>query len=496
MKKTFKCVIKIESPVHIGCDEVYDPTGFVVEEENNYLVQFEPSEFIIGLDDQEREKLSNICCQGDLSSILKLYKFFQGRKVVGRKISVTPDFVSHYRDTLNISEREIQQKLNKFIVERTAFRSWDNRAYLPGSSIKGALRTGYLNHLCEGKKHDTGSAKILEQKLMDYRSINDDPFAMVKVSDFQPVGNVKTKVVYAVNKKKKISDREAGGPYQILEVIEPGAVFIGDISVQDVHPKSPIRRPVDLETLLIGTNQFFINEHIRENTQLSAVNIHAEKIQDHGGERMLLRMGRHSGAESVTIAGNRDIKIMLGRGNRPTYKDHSTTFWLASPRKKANNSSGLTPFGWTCIEALLPDHEKENNSLEKEYQQSLVMAAQNMAQAAAQRLQKEEENQKKIVEEQKKLEHEKIKAAQKQAELDAMPPEDRELIKIFDSGNVMENKVVDLYKRLDEMEISFKQKSAEKIKQYYKGTGKWKVNKKKKKQFAKVSKLKKILGDI
>ncbi len=206
MKKTFKCMIKTASPIHIGCDEVYEPTGFVVEEENNCIVQFESSELITALGEQERERLSSICCQGDLPSILKLYKFFQGRKVKGRRISVTADFVAHYRDTLKIPEndsRKIQNELNKFIVERTAFRTWDSRAYLPGSSIKGALRTGYLNHLCNGQKVNIRPAKDLEQKLMDYKSIDEDPFALVKVSDFQPVGDVKTKIVYAVNKKKK-----------------------------------------------------------------------------------------------------------------------------------------------------------------------------------------------------------------------------------------------------------------------------------------------------
>jgi len=496
MKKTFKCMIKIESPIHIGCDEVYDPVSFVMDEKNNFLVPFEPSEFITSLDDQARDKLSSICCQGNLSSLLKLYKFFRGRKTDGRRVSVTPEFVSHYQETLKISEREIKQKLNKFIVERSAFRPWDNRPYLPGSSIKGSLRTGYLNHLCKGQKLNTRQAKALEQRLMDYRSIDDDPFARVKVSDFQPAGNVKTKIVYAVNKKKKLSDKEAGGPYQILEVIEPGAIFIGDISVEDVHPKSSIKKPVNLETLLIGANNFFINEHSRENRQLSAVNIHAQEIQQHGGEKMLFRLGRHSGAESVTISGNRDIKIMLGRGNRPKFLDHATTFWLASPGKTAKLSSGLLPFGWSCIEAISPSHEKKLNSLEKEYQQSLVIAAQNMAKAAALQLQKEEELQKKIAEEQKKLEQKKIQEAQRQAQLDAMTPEDRELATIFDSGSILENEVVELFNRLDKMEKNFRQKSAEKIKAFYIQEGKWKVNKKKKKQFAKVSKLKIIIGEI
>ena len=31
-KQTFKCYIKTLSPIHVECDEVYEPTGFVMDE--------------------------------------------------------------------------------------------------------------------------------------------------------------------------------------------------------------------------------------------------------------------------------------------------------------------------------------------------------------------------------------------------------------------------------------------------------------------------------
>ena len=170
MKQSYKCIIRTLSPVHIGCGDVYEPTGFVVDEKNLNLVQFEFSEFLASLNDNEKEQLSAICSQGNLVSILKLYKFFQGKKADGRKIDVTSEFVKHYKDTLKIPENnpgQIQKKLNRFIVERTAFRPWDNRPYLPGSSIKGALRTGYLNFLCKGQKIK-GS---IEKKLMNLKNM-------------------------------------------------------------------------------------------------------------------------------------------------------------------------------------------------------------------------------------------------------------------------------------------------------------------------------------
>lgn len=499
MKKTFKCMIKIVSPVHIGCDEVYEPTGFVVDQDNSELIHFDPSWFIANLEEQEREKLSSICLQGDLPSILKLYKFFQNRKADGQQVKITSDFIRHYNNTLKIPEnnfKRIQQDLNNFTIQRTAFRTWDSRAYLPGSSVKGAMRTGYLNYLCNGRKINVqrGKEKLIENKLLNYNQIDEDPFSRVKISDFQPVGDVKTKIVYAVNKKKIPSDKEARGPYQILEIIEPGSIFKGYITVDEdkPHPENPVKKPIELVTLLTGTNDFFTKENAREKRELNKINILMPDMDGSKENNLWLRIGRHSGAESVTIKGNRDIKIMQGR---PPYQDHATTLWLASPKRKENNSSALSPFGWSYITYLTSDYEQELTILEKEYQESVV-EQENKTEKSLQQ-QSLEETQKKQREEnrQKQLELEKLEQERKKAALKEMSPEERMLAEIFDSGEIVENSVVELFNKLDDMEESFKLKSAAKIKDYYIQQGKWKVNKKQKKQFAKVSKLKSILGE-
>lgn len=66
----------------------------------------------------------------------------------------------------------------------------------------------------------------------------------------------------------------------------------------------------------------------------------------------MLRIGRHSGAEAVTIEGNRHIKIMRGKGQQPKYLDHTTTIWLASETSKPNTNNGLLPFGWAVMEVV------------------------------------------------------------------------------------------------------------------------------------------------
>lgn len=43
---TYYCRLKVLSPVHIGCDEVYEPTGFAIDEEQKKLIAFEAASFL------------------------------------------------------------------------------------------------------------------------------------------------------------------------------------------------------------------------------------------------------------------------------------------------------------------------------------------------------------------------------------------------------------------------------------------------------------------
>ena len=67
------------------------------------------------------------------------------------------------------------------------------------------------------------------------------------------------------------------------------------------------------------------------------------------GDAFLLRVGRHSGAESVTLDGVRDIRIMQGRGMPARFADEATTVWLAAERENITRGD-LLPFGWLLVE--------------------------------------------------------------------------------------------------------------------------------------------------
>ncbi|MFY9113125.1 MAG: type III-A CRISPR-associated RAMP protein Csm5 [Desulfomonilia bacterium] len=352
MNTTTTFHIRTISPIHIGCDEVYEPMSFVIDEQNDVLVSFDPTDFLKGLDDQGRLRFSEICKKGTVESILEIYRFMRGRNCLGHRVNICPGFKKHYQETLSISPkdgRRIRRELNSFVISRTAFNPVTNQPYLPGSSIKGALRTAWLNLKQKEKKlqpKGASRARELEQELLDGGSFSTDPFRTVKVSDFMPVGEVKTRIVYAVNEKKKVSTYKARGLAQIVEVIEPGSVFEGSISISSPLKESRIVSPVDIQGLMDSAVRFYLGEKDAEDkilVEIGAKPVKAE-VPDRG---FILRIGRHSGAECLTIEGHRSIRIM--KGKPPGKLERSTTLWLSAQDRRVSIETPGVPFGWVSV---------------------------------------------------------------------------------------------------------------------------------------------------
>ena len=500
-KQVFTCYLKILSPVHIGCDEVYEPSGFVVDESQKQLIVFDPFMFIRSLSPEDKNRFADICKKGNVASILEIYKFLRNRQAEGRPINVCNGFLTHYKNTLNVSSNDtkrIEQELNKFLIPRTAFNTIDQRPYLPGSGIKGALRTAYLNDRASVKNlRRQRDAKQLEKILLKYRSIPDDPFRLVKVSDFKPVGDAPTRIVYGVNQKKKITAKQPRGLPLLFEIIQPGAVFEGVITVEQPLRGAGVQEPVNLNALLESAYKFFSHEKQREERELRQIgftNFFETPAQGTG----LIRCGRHSGAEAVTIAGHRDIRIMLGRGKK-TFLDHATTVWLASESKHLNQKNAI-PFGWIQVGRLGESKLRSFEEQEDQWRKKDAQKRQARFQAIEQvRLAKKQAA---VIAARKAEEKARLQKAEaeRKAAFEAMTPEEKELV-IFSEKNIRVEKVNTLFNKIDKYSKENQIKLAKKLKQYWKDNKKWTKKdvgqKQWKKVRAKVNKIDTILkGDV
>ena len=386
MEKPLKVRLHILSPVHIGCDEVYEPTSFLIDEKKGRLIEFDPMDFIKSLSPQDSQMFSDLCMQGNISSIVNIYKFISSKQLKGREVEIASGLFSHYKKVRELpvsDERKIRNEINQFTISKTAHNPHSDQPYIPGSSLKGSLRTAYLSKLAKEQNvadcwnkylsrselktdqdtyHFIGKKKIadrLEEDLLK-GEFDKDPFRMVKPSDFLPINNVKTKIVYVVNKKKERSKFEAQGPFQIVETIKEGAIFEGSINIQQPEKNAGIQKPIIAKELLKSINAFYMPIFNAENEITKGIGAGAivgnsinQKFKDKLGDTsFLIRIGRHSGAEAVTIEGNRYIKIMQGRNQPPKFLDQATTIWLASETRETTNNNGLVPFGWAVLEII------------------------------------------------------------------------------------------------------------------------------------------------
>lgn len=365
MEKPLKIRLHVLSPIHIGCDDVYEPTSFVIDEQKKKLIEFDLMDFVKALNQQEMDEFVKICSSDNLLAIFKLIKMAYKPSIKGREVEIASGLIEHYKKVLAMSSFDKKAVINQFTMNKTAYNPQCNQPYIPGTSLKGSLRTAYLSTLAVVKeiKGFKGKSKDLEVQILN-GDFATDPFRMVKVSDMLPAGEVKTKIVYAVNRKKEKSDKESladkGGVYQVFEAIQPGSIFEGTLNIGKPEKHSGISLPVTADNLKGSINKFYIpllESEIKTlktiDVQVPIINVVNSRFKGQINKTaFLVRIGRHSGAEGVTIEGNRNIKIMQGPGNPPKYLDHATTLWLASDKPKPANNNGLLSFGWAMLEVV------------------------------------------------------------------------------------------------------------------------------------------------
>lgn len=395
------------SPVHIGTGESYEPTNYVIED--GALHEFDTGAAMAVLSNQDREELLRIASGKPDTQMLKaLQGFFHARRKPLQAhavncIPVLPGIARVYDQRIGRAantEGNGQQVINKLEIDRTAYNSVTRQPVLFGSSLKGAIRTALLNWKNQGealqvvKDYRTGRTnkennQALQQRLLEFKTgkFELDPLRLVQIADAHWQGEAglpAAQVCLAVNRKKH-PVKEANGQlrkamgenlFQILECVSAWRfrAFAGQLNVQhldgiaETDHEGKRRLPTknlrfDMARIARACNNFYLpvlnNECkiLREQgffdaawnqTLKQTLAMFEDKIKQN--RAFLLRVGRHSGAESVTLPGARNghIKIMRGKEQKPEYADAAKTLWLAAEEK--DQRQNLLPFGWLLVE--------------------------------------------------------------------------------------------------------------------------------------------------
>jgi CRISPR-associated protein Csm5 len=406
------------SPVHIGTGESYEPTNYVIED--GALHEFDTGSAMRALSAEDRKELLRIASGNPNTQMLKaLQRFFYERRQPLQAhavncIPVLPGIARLYDERIGKAaniEGNGGQVINRLEIDRTAYNPITRQPVLFGSSLKGAIRTALLDWKNQGQplqavkdyrsnQINKESNQALQQRLLDFRAgkFEFDPLRLAQLADthWQSDAGLFTaaQVCLAVNRKKHpVKDttgqlRKAMGEnlYQILECVSGWRyrAFTGQINLQHLNGISDTdnrgERRLPAKDLRFGMahiaqacNRFYLPALNSERKILGdqgfldtrwsqsvsqALALAENKIKQ--GQAFLLRVGRHSGAESVTLNGarNGNIKIMKGKGQKPDYADAAKTLWLAAEEK--DQRQNLIPFGWLLVEVEALDKPPED----------------------------------------------------------------------------------------------------------------------------------------
>lgn len=511
-------------PVHIGSGDEYEPTGYVMAGDTLYA--FDSASAARALPAAERQRLLSIVNGRPGPGMLRqVQAFFHDNRerliaVSGHALPVARGVSALYGARVGHTaqvEDDGREILNRLAIARTYTNPSDGRPVMLGSAMKGAIRTALLSAVNGGGGLSDGERKALQDsrpwkqsqanrdlqlRLFRYASpkgspmFERDPMRLVHVSD-APYGLGEelpgTEIRFAVNRKKErliregqevLSQAERQDLKQVLEVVPPlrFRAFLGQMNLQAVaqeaaDTKVPARDlRWSMADIVRACNQFYRPKLEQELQTLrgrgfldpqwaeaveAALNdgLGARLTQ---GEAFLLRMGRHSGAEAVTVDGSGlpHIKIMRKRGEQPEYLPSAKTVWLSA--EEADDRNALLPMGWVVVDVAPlgsgPEPWANGATPFAAYSERLVDWSEKTAhrrKAAAQRF---EEEKRRLAEKAEKARREAEETRQREQRRAEMTPEERDLDELRtwlqedkeggrkEPGGRLSNRVVELLK--------------------------------------------------
>ena len=442
--KIYQLAITPLSPMHIGCGEAYEPTNFVIDPVKRMMYGFNPSVAVLG--NRVQSQLRNAAAAGTLKAI---YNFFRNhvedfKPWASVIVPMDRTCLDAYLDIFK------KPNVGKFEILRNTYELSPDQStpYLPGSSLKGVIRTALADRLNNGQKRCNNAMAMKEILGGDF---DRSPMRFLKVSDFHPVGrkvSVRIRCAKRFYKKNNIFCERTQNNYETIEpcqyrLLQGSVVLTSDQNrdnVQNVY--------ASIEAMMRDLHQYSQKIFDRERQWYAEANSRwtnsvtdlLETLQPSfkSGRMALIRLGKNCGAESKTLSGKdvARIKIHHKDGGKETL-DHTTLvgFMTDEIRKNFDNAeivSGL-PVGWALCEVAEKDEDNHivkawctaeakhlpvpKISLESEWNDILTQRALLEKQKETQRLQEEQMAQKRA--------EEAVAQARREAELSTMTPERR-----------------------------------------------------------------------
>ena len=371
------------SPVQLGSGDDFYPTNYVITDDG-WLHHFDELALSYALKGN-LSKLSNALesQRGDdmILSIQRLIREYSKdlSKLAFYSLPVSQGFLTFYKSRIGqIAQRETGNKrvVNRLQISRTFIHPHKHVPVIPGSALKGAIRTAIVNDLAQHDiaelkrlASDRQGSKKVQEKVLSYSRVNEDPMKFFKVSDAEYQHSyLPTEIMFSVSRKRKpkANYEPAEGVSTYMEVISPYRfqAFTSDLRfVEAFDHKQNTAIPTSFAEVAKVCNAYYLPKLKLELEQLSqqadyldsnyvaAINHLIESEWEtmlKANKIFVLRLGKFSGAQDKTLDDLRSIAIKVGQRD---YENKPETHEVRLAAEiDVKQKHGLLPFGWVLVQ--------------------------------------------------------------------------------------------------------------------------------------------------
>ena len=349
--ESHKFKIKFITPVHIGDGEEIDSLNYIVEK--NYFYRINLEKFIFELNDNSKKDFMNLIDKKnmvELRAYIKANCDFNKYSVYKARLSV--GFKEKYKKGFNSIKNNLA--VNSFI------KTGSMVPFIPGSSLKGSVRTAVLNYLLEKNRNEISKidffnitdnrgnrikgskAKIIESAILgmplNHFEPKFDPFRFLYISD------------YSLEKNNfyigKASSKSWNMFYEVpLNIKDESLNSYGELTLSNERAEKlntynnnfrSIKKVTDFDLIKKACKWFYEKIALEEydkfyktsqdyNNEYDRINREFNNLKDN---EIILRCGKNSQFESMTLVGFENLKPKKFGKSRNIFENGLPMGWL------------------------------------------------------------------------------------------------------------------------------------------------------------------------
>jgi len=195
-KYTF--TLKPITAVHIGTGDVISPLEYAIGkiEQKDILFTFYPEKLVSLLNSEELKTFNSLV---EKNNIVGLRNFLSDKAKCKNYVQACINYIVWITDEFKKKYEQTKDDINNALEIATTYKA-NKRIIIPGSSIKGAIRTAVLNAIANQEQNkdyrvteqDKRDDRSFQQRMLNYDDAKKDPFRAIYLSDvsFSPKENL------------------------------------------------------------------------------------------------------------------------------------------------------------------------------------------------------------------------------------------------------------------------------------------------------------------